>query len=116
MEEIDVISDPLADLYAQRMLEDLQEVMRFVVTKANAVSGTAGSVRAGGNVKRCDTNLVREAVVHFQQMEPRMTRLRADAAVSFAKKQQEQLANAETVRGILDLRRRQLNQSVTTDR
>ena len=115
-EEVEVLADPLADLYAQRMLEDLHELMRFVVTKANAVGDQAGSVRAGGNVKRCDTTVVKEAIVHFQSVRDRITRLRADAAVSFAKKQQERIANAQIVGDMLERRKRQLNKAVAGDR
>ena len=115
-EEVEVLADPLADLYAQRMLEDLHELMRFVVTKANTVGDQAGSARAGGNVKRCDTTVVKEAVVHFQSVKERITRLRADAAVSFAKKQQERIANAQIVGDMLERRKRQLNKAVAGDR
>jgi len=115
-EEVEVLADPLADLYAQRMLEDLHELMRFVVTKANTVGDQAGSARAGGNVKRCDTTVVKEAVVHFQSVKERITRLRADAAVSFAKKQQEHIANAQIVGDMLERRKRQLNKAVAGDR
>ena len=115
-EEVEVLADPLADLYAQRMLEDLHELMRFVVTKANAVGDQAGSARAGGNVKRCDTTVVKEAIVHFQSVRDRITRLRADAAVSFAKKQQERVANAQIVGDMLERRKRQLNKAVAGDR
>jgi hypothetical protein len=90
--------------------------MRFVVTKANAVGDQAGSVRAGGNVKRCDTTVVKEAIVHFQSVRDRITRLRADAAVSFAKKQQERIANAQIVGDMLERRKRQLNKAVAGDR
>jgi conjugative transfer pilus assembly protein TraH len=115
-EEVEVLADPLADLYAQRMLEDLHELMRFVVTKANTVGDQAGSARTGGNVKRCDTTVVKEAVVHFQSVKDRISRLRADAAVSFAKKQQERIANAQIVGDMLERRKRQLNKAVAGDR
>lgn len=115
-EEIEILADPLADLYAQRMLEDLHELIRFVVIKANTVGDQAASARAGGSIKRCDTSVVKEAIVHFQGVQDRITRLRADAAVSFAKKQQERLANARTVEDMLNLRRRQLNKAVSADR
>jgi conjugative transfer pilus assembly protein TraH len=115
-EEVEVLADPLADLYAQRMLEDLHELMRFVVTKANTVGDQAGSARAGGNAKRCDTTVVKEAIVHFQSVKDRISRLRADAAVSFAKKQQERIANAQIVGDMLERRKRQLNKAVAGDR
>lgn len=115
-EEVEVLADPLADLYAQRMLEDLHSLIVFVVTKANTIGDQGGNARAGGNVKRCDTNVVKEAIVHFQGVHDRIGRLRAETAVSFAKKQQERIANAHIVAEQLERRKRFLNKSVSADR
>lgn len=115
-EEIAALADPLADLYAQRMLEDLHDAMRYVFSKANAVSDKAGSVRDGGNYKRCDTTVVQPAIDHFRMQYDRITKLRADAAVTFARKQQEYIANRQVAQDLLQQRRRQLNRSIAADR
>lgn len=104
---VEILAEPVAFQTAHRMLNDLWEVMRFVITKANQV-GSNNNFSVGGN-NRCDVSMVQNAITHIKGMEPRIAEFSHASRVSWQSKMAEWNTTLAATRAMAEDYRRQMN-------
>lgn len=105
---VDILSEPVAFSTAYRMLNDLWEVMRFVIHKANQVSANQYGPPSSG-AGRCNVEFVDDAVQHFKRLEPRVAGFAGGAREAWMSKMTEYQTTLEVTKGYAEDYRRQLN-------
>lgn len=105
---VEILAEPVAFATSYRMLNDLWEVMRFVIHKSNQVSSNQFGPPSGGP-GRCDLAFVDDAVQHFRRLEPRVGGFASGAREAWLGKMAEYQTTLQVTRGYAEDYRRQLN-------
>jgi len=104
---VDILTEPLAYQISHRMLNDLLQVLRFVIVKSGQVA-TDNNLSVGA-VNRCDVRMVQKALDHIEKMEPRISELSAQARVSWQARMSEMNTTLQVTRALADDYRQQMN-------
>lgn len=110
--DLNAVVGPLSEQYAQRMMEDMLQTLRYVVETANTVNRNESSVRTGGDPKLCNVAVVAEATNYFLGLGEQMTELRRELAARHSKSLQEDIANRQRTQDMLMQQKRYLNRNV----
>lgn len=105
---VEILAEPVAFATSYRMLNDLWEVMRFVIHKSNQVSANQFGPPASGP-GRCNIEFVDSAVQHFKRLEPRVGEFANASRSAWLGKMAEYQTTLEVTRGYAEDYRRQLN-------
>ena len=105
---VEILSEPVAFATSYRMLNDLWEVMRFVIHKSNQVSSNQFGPPSGGP-GRCDLAFVDDAVQHFRRLEPRVGGFASGARAAWMAKMTEYQSTLQVTKAYAEDYRRQLN-------
>lgn len=105
---VEILSEPVAFATSYRMLNDLWEVMRFVIHKSNQVSSNQFAPPSAGS-GRCDIEFVDTAVQHFKKLEPRVGEFANASRSAWMAKMAEYQTTLQVTRGYAEDYRRQLN-------
>ena len=105
---VEILSEPVAFATSYRMLNDLWEVMRFVIHKSNQVSSNQYGPASGGP-GRCNVEFVDDAVQHFKRLEPRVGGFASGAREAWLGKMAEYQTTLQVTKGYAEDYRRQLN-------
>jgi conjugative transfer pilus assembly protein TraH len=104
---VDILSEPLAYQISHRMLNDLLQVLRFVIVKAGQVATNQQQPIAGA--KYCSTDFLLPALDHIKAMEPRISELSTQARVSWQARMSEMNTTLQVTRALADDYRQQMN-------
>ena len=104
---VDILAEPLAYQISHRMLNDLLQVLRFVITKASQVSSNLSQPIPGE--KFCQVDLLDSALSHIKLMEPRIAELSAMSRTSWQARMTEMNTTLSVTRALADDYRRQMN-------
>lgn len=104
---VDILAEPLAYQISHRMLNDLLQVLRFVIVKAGQVA-TDNNLSVGAS-NRCDVTMVAKALDHIEKMEPRISELSTQARVSWQARMSEMNTTLQVTRALADDYRQQMN-------
>jgi conjugative transfer pilus assembly protein TraH len=105
---VEILAEPVAFATSYRMLNDLWEVMRFVIHKSNQVSSNQFAPPSGGP-GRCDLAFVDDAVQHFKRLEPRVGGFASGAREAWLSKMAEYQTTLQVTKSYAEDYRRQLN-------
>ncbi|MCX7070043.1 MAG: conjugal transfer protein TraH [Gammaproteobacteria bacterium] len=112
---VEILAEPVAFATAHRMLNDLWEVMRFVIHKANQVSSNQFGPPSAGPA-RCDVAFVDDAVQHFKRLEPRVAGFAGGAREAWLSKMTEYQTTLAVTKGYAEDYRRQVNRQTLGQR
>lgn len=104
---VDILTEPLAYQISHRMLNDLLQVLRFVIAKANQVE--SNQTRPSGPGGYCLVDLIDPAIEHLKEMEPRISELSAQARASWQARMSEMNTTLQVTRALADDYRQQMN-------
>ena len=104
---VDILTEPLAFQISHRMLNDLWQVLRFVIVKANQVESNQRRPAAGG--RYCSVDMISSAVDHLRQMEPRAAQLGNSARAAWQARMTEMNSTLTATRAMAEDYRRQMN-------
>ena len=104
---VDILTEPLAFQISHRMLNDLWQVLRFVIVKANQVESNQRRPAVGGRF--CSVDMISSAVDHLKQMEPRAAQLSLGARAAWQTRMSEMNTTLTATRAMAEDYRRQMN-------
>jgi len=104
---VEILAEPVAFSTSYRMLNDLWEVIRFVIHKTNQVQHNASISTGAAN--RCNVEMVNDALLHFQKLEPRVGEFANASRSAWMTKMAEYQATLQVTKAYAEDYRRQLN-------
>lgn len=106
---VDILAEPLAFQISHRMMNDLWQVLRFVIVKANQVQSNQRQPAAGG--RYCSVDVIDKALDHLKVMEPRAAQLSIAARTAWQTRVSEMSTTLEVTRAMAEDYRRQMNRT-----
>ena len=105
---VEILAEPVAFQTAHRMLNDLWDVTRFVIVKANQVQANQSHPDSAAG-RYCSVEFLKPALLHIQAMEPRIGEFSHASRLSWQAKMTEWTATLAATRAMAEDYRRQMN-------
>ena len=108
------VSDVLAAAYAAEMLDDIHNMARIALLKADEVSRKASTTDSGGDPNQCSAPFLKDAFVQIRAMDSRAVQYRQLAKENWVKYQTALNANLSYAKLMLEQRRQSLGNNATS--
>lgn len=105
---VEILAEPVAFQTAHRMLNDLWDVTRFVIVKANQVQGNQSFPESSAG-RYCSVEFLKPALIHISEMEPRIAEFSHASRLSWQAKMTEWTATLAATQAMAEDYRRQMN-------